>query len=172
MNRIEREYQSGLLVREIEFTAVADPTVTARGPVIKADAPDRYLLNVVYPAMQLEKAGGRDGYRDFAGERAIEVAAWRFMMKGAKLGMWHQDGHDHCADVVESYIYRNPDPWIIKDEYGDIVQEVCKGDWCMGTILQPQTWALYEAGAIGGVSPQGVAARRYPSPERLAELRS
>ena len=154
------------------FQSIDHPEARVHGPVVKEQNEDRYLLNVVYPAMRLEPKGGKDGFRDFASAGVVEKAAWRFMQKGAKLGMWHQEGYDHCAEVVESYIYRNPDPWFIKDDAGAIIQEVWEGDWLMGTILQPPTWSLYKAGLIGGVSPQGEAARIYSTPARLAQLRS
>ena len=166
MRRIERVYSNGLLAKEVEYHVVHQPQVTATGIVVKEGLEDRFLLTVAYPAWKADPSMAADGHRDFASDEVIEKAAWRFMLKGAKLGMWHQDGQDHCATVVESYIYRGPD-WMQDDG-----QVVCKGDWLLGTILQPETWSLYKAGLIGGMSPQGAASRGEPSAETLARLRS
>jgi hypothetical protein len=170
MITIEREFTNGVLSREVEFQ-VTSTRETAVGAIVKAEYPDRYLLSVAYPAMKADGKMAKDGHRDFASPEVVEKAAWRFMLNGANLGMWHKDGFDHCAEVVESYIYRNPEPWVIQATDGS-TQTICKGDWLLGTILQEPTWALYQAGIIGGVSPQGAAARAQVSPERLAELRS
>lgn len=169
--RIERTFAGGQLVKEVEFCVVGQPETATTGLVMKEGAEDRYLLTVAYPAMRLEKNMAADGHRDFASERVVEIAAWRFMQKGAQLGMWHQEGFEQAAECVESYIYRNPVPWDIPMPDGS-TQQVCKGDWCVGSILQPPTWALYKAGLIGGMSPQGRAARGPASDSRLAELRS
>lgn len=147
------------------------PTETSAAcTVIKADDEKRFLLTVAYPAMKADTAVAQDGHRDFGSAEVIEKAAWNFMLKGAKLGLWHQDGHDHCAKTAESYIYRGPD-WTITAADG--TEQVIKaGDWLLGVICEPGTWAMYKAGLIGGVSPQGSAKRRVPTPESLAQLRS
>jgi hypothetical protein len=51
-------------------------------------------------------------------------------------------------------------------------QIIKAGDWLLGMVLEPDTWALYKSGKIGGVSPQGSAKRRVPTAEALSELRS
>ena len=171
MKHIERIYEGGLLAREVLYALGEPPQQEAVGTIVKSVDEDRYLLTVAYPADKLDANVAMDQHRDFAGAEVVEKAAWRFMQKGAKLGMWHQDGYDHCAEVVESYIYRNPVPWEVPAADGT-VQTVCKGDWLLGTILEPPTWALFKAGLIGGMSPQGRATRAAVSQERLAELRS
>lgn len=138
--------------------------------VIKADDAKRYLLTVAYPAMKADVSVAADGHRDFAPPDVIEMAAWNFMRKGARLGLWHQDGHDDAATTVESYIYRGPD-WTVTAADGS-EQLIKSGDWLLGVICSPETWSLYQRGEVGGVSPQGGARRRIPSPSTLALLRS
>jgi len=85
--------------------------------------------------------------------------------------MWHEKGHaDEAGEVVENYIWR-ADPWVIKAVDGT-EQVIMAGDWLVGMRLPPPTWALYKAGLIGGVSPQGGAKRRLPSAETLERVRS
>lgn len=151
---------------EPETPAEAD----AVGTVIKADDEKRYLLTVAYPAMKADVSVAQDGFRDFAPAAVIEKAAWNFMLKGAKLGLWHEAGHEGCAQTVESYVYRGPD-WTIKADNGSD-QIIKAGDWLLGVICDEPTWAMYKSGAIGGVSPQGTAKRKKPTAESLAELRS
>lgn len=144
--------------------------VVASCTVLKASDEDRVLLTVAYPANKADTVQALDGYRDFASARVVEKAAWSFMRKGAKLGMWHQDGNDHCATTVESYIYRGPD-WVTKAADGS-EQTITAGDWLLAVECTPATWDLYKSGKLGGVSPQGTAKRRTPSDEALANLRS
>jgi hypothetical protein len=61
--------------------------------------------------------------------------------------------------VVESYIYRNDQPWDLGD--GLVVR---KGDWVVGAILSPEAWSLYKSGRISGWSPQGSARRHRARP--------
>jgi hypothetical protein len=168
---IERTFDSGLLVREVEYQLDEQPGGSHIGSIVKSVDEQRFLLSVAYPAMKAENNMAKDGYRDYAPADVVELGAWRFMLKGAELGMWHQDGYDHCAHVVESYIYRNPIPWEIESADGS-VQTICKGDWLVGTLLEPPTWALYKSGLIGGLSPQGRAARKAAPPDQVARLRS
>lgn len=138
--------------------------------VVKAIDEQRFLLTVAYPAMKADVGVAQDGHRDFAPADVVERAAHNFMLKGAKLGMWHEDGHDDCAEVVESYIWR-ADPWVVKAEDGS-TQTIMPGDWLVGSILSEESWAMYKSGTIGGVSPQGRAQRKIPSADSLAQLRS
>lgn len=121
--------------------------------------PQRYLLSIAYQAGPDPRiATGADGSRDFFTKEELEKAAWEFMKTSRSMGLFHEDGTEGAADVVESYIYRGPD-WDLGD--GVIVKA---GDWLIGNILDPAAWALYESGDITGVSPQGTAKRRKPSP--------
>jgi len=139
------------------------------GAVLKADDAKRYLLTVAYPAYK-DAAVGADGFRDAASEEVVERAAWNFMRKGARVGMWHKRGFDKAAQVVENYIWRG-EPWAIKAADGT-EQVVMPGDWLVGMVLSEPTWALYKAQVIGGVSVQGGAKRRVPTPDTLERVRS
>lgn len=140
------------------------------GMVVKSEAARRYTLTVAYPADKPDTAVAADGYRDFASKAAVEDAAWEYLTKSPKVGLWHKDGTDGAGTVVESYIYRGPD-WAVKAADG--TEHVVKaGDWLLGIQWTPETWAKVEAGEIGGVSMQGSAARRVPSAEAVASLRS
>jgi hypothetical protein len=101
---------------------------------------------------------GADGSRDFFTPEELEKAAWEFMKASRSMGLFHKDGTEGSAVVVESYIYRGPD-WDLGD--GVIVKA---GDWLIGNILSQESWDLYESGDITGVSPQGTAKRRKPTP--------
>lgn len=140
------------------------------GLVLKADDEKRFLLTVAYPAMKADTSVAADGHIDFASAPVVEEAAWNFLRKGAKVGLWHRPGHEDAADVVESYIWRG-DPWALKAADGTD-QTIMPGDWLVGMVLSPATWDLYKSGAIGGVSPQGTAKRKDPDPATLAQLRS
>ncbi len=144
----------------------------AMGLVIKADPEQRYLLTVAYPAWKADIAVAADGHIDFAPDAVVVRACWNFMRKGCELGLYHEDGHDPAAlgEVVENYIFR-ADPWVIKAADGT-EQVIMPGDWLIGAILTPATWRMFKAGLIGGVSPEGRAARRVPSSANLARLRS
>ena len=100
------------------------------------------------------------------------------MLNGAKVGVGHSDvlgtgdgGYDDSGTVVENYVWRSSVPWVMKAADGTTV-EVREGDWLVGLILSPRSWALYKSGQLGGVSPQGTASRRPAQPEALAQLRS
>lgn len=142
----------------------------AHGTVLKADEENRFLLLVAYSANKMPVRGA-DGFVDVASPDVLEKACWRFMDNGAKVGLWHEAGHDGAARVVENYIYRNDVPWVMKrpDGSSQIVQH---GDWLFGAICSHETWALYKAGLIGGASPQGRAGRRPASPDLLARMRT
>lgn len=140
------------------------------GLVLKSDDEKRYLLTVAYPAMKVDAYKGKDQRRDFASAPVVEEAAWNFLRKGAKVGLFHKAGHEDAAEVVESYIWR-ADPWLIKAANGT-EQTIMEGDWLVGLVLSEDTWALYKSGDIGGVSPQGRAKRKVPDAATLAKLRS
>jgi hypothetical protein len=140
------------------------------GLLVKSEATRRYTLTVAYPADKPDTSVAADGYRDFAGKSAVEDAAWAYLTKSPEVGLWHADGTDGAGQVVESYIYRGPD-WTVKAADGS--EHVVKaGDWLLGIVWSPDAWARVEAGEIGGVSMQGRAARRKPSAEAVASLRS
>jgi hypothetical protein len=140
------------------------------GTVIKADDEKRFLLVVAYSANKMPYRGA-DGYVDIASPEVLEKACWRFMDNGAKAGLWHEPGHDDAARVVENYIYRNSEPWVIKHADGS-EQVIAEGDWVVGMILSQDAWGLYKKGLIGGASPQGRAKRTEPRPETLSRMRS
>jgi hypothetical protein len=142
--------------------------VAERFTVIKADDDRRFLLTVAYPAFKPDAAIAVDGHIDVASADVVERACWRFMRKGAKMGMWHQEESDE-ARVVENYIYRGP-TWVIKAPNGSD-QKIESGDWLVGIICSPRQWAMYKAGMIGGVSPQGGARRAVPSQATLDAVR-
>lgn len=123
---------------------------------VEKSAPDqRYVLGIAYQAGRDSRiAKGQDGHRDFISEVELEKAAWRFLADGPRdVGLFHIDGTEGRARVVESYIYRGPD-WTL----GDTV--VKSGDWLVGAILDEIAWSLYRDGKISGFSPQGTATRR------------
>lgn len=138
--------------------------------VLKAVEEERYLLLVAYPAWKADVTKGLDGMRDFGSDKVIAHAAWSFMRKGAKLGLFHEEGYEAAAECVESYLWPCDEPWVMKAADGT-TQTVNKGDWLIAAKLTPPAWALYKAGIIGGASVQGKAARRVPSAESLAQLR-
>jgi hypothetical protein len=116
-------------------------------------AEQRYVLGVAYqagPDPRIEK--GMDGGRDFFTAAELEKAAWGFLQE-RQVGLFHVDGTEGAATVVESYIYRGPD-WNLGD---DIV--VKSGDWLVGAVLDETAWDLYKSGRITGWSPQGQARR-------------
>jgi hypothetical protein len=132
----------------------------ALGDVRKAaSAEQRYVLGIAYQAGPDPRiAKGVDGGRDYFTAEELEKAAWSLMRNGPRSGLFHIDGTDAdggAAQIVESYIYRNDEPWDLGD--GVVVR---KGDWLVGAILTPRAWELHKAGKINGLSPQGVARRR------------
>jgi hypothetical protein len=116
----------------------------------------RYVLGVAYqagPDPMIKR--GADGGRDFFSPEELEKAAWKFLKNGPESGLFHADGTEGAATVVESYIYRGPD-W----DLGDVV--VKSGDWLVGAILDEHAWQLYKSGRVTGWSPQGSARRITP----------
>jgi hypothetical protein len=130
-------------------------TQAAAEDVTKGSEPQRYVLGIAYQAGQDPRiAKGQDGGRDFFTEAELEKAAWKFLQNGPQVGLFHLDGTEGAATVVESYIYRGPD-WDLGD---GIVAKA--GDWLVGAVLSPKAWELHLAGKLNGWSPQGVARRR------------
>lgn len=140
------------------------------GVVVKSQEEQRYTLTVAYPANKPDVDIAMDGFKDFAGTAAVEKAAWSYLRKSPKIGLWHRDGTDGSGEVCESYIYRGPD-WTVKAADGS-EQIIKSGDWLMGIIWSEESWPLVKQGLIGGVSPQGRAKRRMPDPAAVASLRS
>lgn len=143
---------------------------TVEGIVVKSEDERRYTLTVAYPADKADVAVAADGHLDFASKAAVEDAAWGYMTAYRDVGLHHADGTSGAGQLVESYIYRGPD-WVVKAANGDEVV-IKAGDWLMGTIWPPETWERWKSGELGGMSPQGGARRRRPSPEAVAALRS
>lgn len=113
----------------------------------------RYVLGIAYQAGPDPRiARGADGGRDYFSEAELEKAAWSFLRNGPRVGLFHADGTEGAAEIVESYVYRGP-AW----ELGDVV--VKSGDWLIGAILDERAWQLYKSGRITGFSPQGMARR-------------
>lgn len=149
---------------EIRKILAEDATAPAADPVSKGSEEQRFVLGIAYRAgIDPAIAKGLDGGRDFLSESELEKAAFSFLTNGPRVGLFHLDGTDEnggAAQVVESYIYRNEEPWDLGD--GLVVR---KGDWVVGAILSPKAWSLYKAGRITGWSMQGVAKRRKPARE-------
>jgi hypothetical protein len=147
--------------------------------VLKSEPERRYTLHVVYPADKADVAVALDGHRDFASKAVVQEAAWNWMRNYQRVGAFHTPEQaaaagatlidEGAAEPVESYIYQGPD-WTIKATDGS-EQVVKAGDWCAGFIWTPEAWELVKSGKIGGVSVEGKAKRRKPSPDAIANLR-
>lgn len=134
--------------------------------VAKSAEPQRYCLGIAYQAGPDPRiARGQDGGRDYLDAADLEAAAFSFMAKGPRVGMFHLDGTETDGDgeatatVVESYIYRPEQPWDLGN--GLVVR---KGDWLLGAVLSPVAWNMYQRGLISGWSPQGLARRHAARP--------
>ncbi|WP_309030785.1 XkdF-like putative serine protease domain-containing protein [Streptomyces alfalfae] len=117
----------------------------------------RYVLGVAYqagPDPRIKR--GADGGRDYFTADELEKAAWNFLRHGRQVGLFHADGTEGAAEIVESYIWRGA-PWDLGN--GVVVKA---GDWLIGAVLDPAAWDLYKAGRITGWSPQGSARRITP----------
>jgi Putative phage serine protease XkdF len=141
----------------------------AVGHVVKEVAEQRYTLTVAYPVNKPDVGIARDGHKDFAGPEAIEKAAWSYLRESPKVGQWHEDGTEGVGDVVESYIWRFPDQVIKAADGSDYT--ITRGDWLLGVVWNEEAWNLFKSGEAKGVSMQGKATRRTPSPLDLANLR-
>lgn len=136
---------------------IADGLEPAELDVVKGvqATEQRYVLGVAYQAGKDERiAKGLDGARDFFTPAELEKAAWEFLRNGPQVGLFHVDGTEGAATIVESYIYRGP-AWDLGD--GLVVKS---GDWLLGAILNEPAWNLLKQGKITGWSPQGTATRR------------
>lgn len=117
---------------------------------------EQFVLGVAYQAGRDQRiTKGADGARDFFTEVELEKAAYSFLKDGGmQVGLFHADGTEGHAQIVESYIYRGPD-W--KQPDGSVIK---KGDWLLGAKLDDTAWRLVTEGHITGWSPQGTATRR------------
>lgn len=137
--------------------------------IIKTVPSRQYSLGPAYPAM-VAPGRGADGFNDFISEDALEKAAWSWMAKHREIGLFHQDGLEGHATVVESYIYRGPD-WHVVSPVDGQEYVIKSGTWMLGTIWDDSGWDLVERRLVNGWSPEGGAHRAVPTPERLAQLR-
>ena len=87
---------------------------------------------------------------------------------GGEIGALHQDGTEGDGLLVESYVYRGPD-WTVKATDGS-EQVIKAGDWLVGVIWSDDAWAAFKSGESTGVSMQGAAVRKTPSPADLARV--
>ena len=176
-----RDIQSGAgncvcgmgLLDEIHVQAAPGIEIPGRGLpddmirfVGKAEAreEDQWLLTVAYQAGPDPRiARGADGYRDYFSARALEKCCWSMLLSGAPtVGLFHADGTEGSAQIVESSIHR-ADPWTITAVDGTEVT-VNPGDWVVAMLCDDTAWDLYKRGLVAGVSPQGVAKRRHLNP--------
>lgn len=144
---------------------------TAAVQVLKASDERRYTLGLAYPAMKPDSARAADGHIDFVSAEALEKTAWDWMTKHREIGLFHRDGYEGHATVVESYIYRGPD-WQVTSPVDGSEVVIKAGDWMLGTVWDEYGWTLVKAGMVRGWSPEGGARRTKPTAERLAQLRS
>ena len=118
----------------------------------------RYVLGVAYqPGPDPRITKGADGGRDMFTEAELEKACFSLLANGSpQVGIGHVDGTTAgTAQIVESYVYRNDEPW----DLGNGVV-VTKGTWLIGAILSPAAWELAQSGKLNGWSLQGTARRR------------
>jgi hypothetical protein len=145
---------------------------TVKGVVVKSDDDRRYTLTVAYPAESPDTAVAKDGYQDFASKETVEQAAWTYMRNaisnGGEIGAFHEDGTEGAGQLVESYVYRGPD-WAITAADGS-TQVIKSGDWLIGTIWSEPAWDMFKSGEASGVSMQGNASRKQPSPNDIARV--
>lgn len=129
----------------------------------------RFTLSVAYPAD--EEGTTPDSQGEYATPDTVEQAAWFFMRKGRRSGVMHVRGAsgENIGEVVESYIYRNPEPWVMKDVSGG-TQVVKPGDWLVGQVWQPKFHDLIQKGRLRGTSIQGLAEREDVPPALTAWL--
>lgn len=147
-----------------------EPEHAAQGAMLKANDEEMVALYVGYAANLPDVGLAKDQHIDFAPPPVIERNAWNWMAKGAKLGLLHQQPTD-AYETVESGIHRGPD-WVMKATDGT-EQVIKEGDWLVAIRAKsPQAWSLIKSGELRGVSPQGRAARRVPTADALANLRS
>lgn len=164
------------VVKAADISPLATPP--APGAAVVKSEEQRFVLGIAYQAGRDPRIrNGLDGARDFFTEAELEKAAWSFMLHGQQVNMFHVDGTEGAARPVESFIYRNPVPWIVSDDaavcksVAELAREaealagpddlvVRKGDWGLGAILEERPWRGVKDGRVGGWSPQGEALRR------------
>ncbi len=146
-------------------------TDTAACSIIKAVDESRVTVGLAYPADRPDISVAADGFKDFAGKSAVEMACWSFTAKSRSIGLHHQNGTEGHGEVVESGIHRGPD-WVIKGEDGRGDTIIKEGDWVMAVRWDEPTWSLIKSRRLNGLSPQGRAKRGTPTPDALANLRS
>lgn len=133
--------------------------------VAKSGEPQRFAMGVAYqPGRDPLIAKGVDGGRDYFTEAELEKACWSYGLSGQDVGMFHVDGTEGAAQMVENTIYRNPIPWVVPSPGGGPPVIVRKGTWLLGAILSEPAWQAHLDGKIAGWSPQGVARRRRVRP--------
>jgi len=163
-----------VVINGVRYAPVADDvaikTETIGVQVLKMQDERRYTLGLGYPAM-VAPGRGADGYNDFISEEALEKCAWEWMAKRREIGLFHQDGLEGHATVVESYIYRGPD-WTVTSPVDGTEVTIKAGDWLVGTVWDELGWELVKTRKVNGWSPEGGARRSVPTAERLAQLRS
>ena len=138
------------------------------GTVLKSVDEDRFVLMGIYSPNRVPGRGA-DTFIDLVSPRVLEKACWRFMDNGARV-IWGHKTEKAQGRCVENYIYRNPIPWEV--DLGDgRWEKVEKDDWVAGFLLEPEPWAAYKSGLIGGASLEGPAARAPASEEVLARVR-
>jgi len=138
---------TGHLERGAKIHEVSQLAKATKYTVVKATPDQQFTLGVAYPAKEIDSHG------DFASAADVEKAAWRFLVKGAKVGLMHRQGTDGAGFVVESYIYR-----FEPTTYNG--QSIEPGDWLLGVLWTDPAWADIKAGRITGFSIQGLAMRR------------
>lgn len=152
------------LVAKADIAAEVATDLTAIR-VVKAAEELRLTTGLAYPAFKADVARARDGFRDFASKDVLRKCAHNYL-RHPGVSLYHQDGTDGHAEVVESYVWPDGAPdWRV----GEVV--IKEGDWLVTCIWDEQTWPLVKAGKIRGWSPEGGCRRTVPDPERLALLR-
>lgn len=140
---------------------------TVAGVLVKSVEEIRYTLSVAYPVDTADVAKARDGFRDFASADALRKACWSFADNGGEVGLGHQPGTEGAGRTVENYIL--PCDWVVKAVDGQ-EYTIPAGSWMQGTIWTEEAWALIKSGDVTGVSLQGDALRRTPSPADVARV--
>lgn len=156
------------LLAELAKPQRPTPVTTFSSSVVKAVDEKRFALFVAYSPNKLP-ARGADGKLDVASPEVLEEACWKFALNGLKVGVDHKPGGEDAARVVENFVWRGA-PWhvVAPDGTEEVVSE---GDWCVGLVFSPDAWEDFKAGRWGGVSLQGTAKRKAPTPETLKRQR-
>lgn len=150
---------------EVERAAVEYETPPEHGEdyeafrILRAEPDRRYALGVAWHADRADTTPAASGHRDYISADVLERTAWEWMKVSRQIGLLHLDGTEGHADVVESYIYRPDDPWVMRAIDGS-EQTVRKGDWLVGVIFDEATWPAVKRQQLDGFSPDGKARRR------------